>query len=133
MIKKPIGKSKDILSTADLAAYCPDLFNGPTSWCNEKRDLIPGEQIVPLFKPCLLHFLSQDLAGKPINLHRDNLWAMGGEIIRDLNETPKLRKRPVKELVSTAVDGGEWPLRGCPGFCGAPGDRQGVKGESPRQ
>lgn len=110
MIKKPIGKSKAILSEADLAAYCPDLLDWPTSWCCEKRDLIAGEQIVTLLKPFLFYLLSQDLTRKTLNLHRDNLWLLGGEIIRDLNETPKLRKRPIKELVSAAVDGGEGPL-----------------------
>lgn len=110
MIKEPIGKSKDILSEADLAAYCPDLLDWPASWCCEQRDLIAGEHIVALFKPFLLHLLGQGLARKTINLHRDNLWLLGGEIIRDLNETPKLRKHPVKEWISAAVDGGEGPL-----------------------
>ncbi|MFD2272315.1 hypothetical protein ACFS07_17275 [Undibacterium arcticum] len=89
MSKKQIGKLSGILSEVDLAAYCPDLLNWPTSWCGEKRDLIPGEQIVALFKPFLLHLLSQNLTRKTLNLHRDNLWVLGGEIIRDLNETPK--------------------------------------------
>ena len=110
MIKKPIGNSTDILSEADLAAYCPDLNTWPSSWRFDDGDLIPGQQIMALFKPFLLHLLSQNLTRKTLNLHRDNLWLLGGEIIRDLNETPKLRKRPVKELVSAAVDGGEGPL-----------------------
>lgn len=99
-----------ILSEADLAAYCPDLSNWPTSWCYEKRDLIPGQQLVALFKPFLLDLLSQGLARKTRNLHRDNLWLLGGEIIRDLNETPKLTRQPVKEVLSEAIAYGEGPL-----------------------
>src|SRR5450759_5039114 len=32
------------------------------------------------------------------------LWALGGEIIRDLQETPKLRKTPVHPLVDTVLE-----------------------------
>jgi hypothetical protein len=110
MIRKPIGKSKVILSEADLAAYCPDLDDWPTSWCYENHDLIPGEKMVALFKPFLLHLLRQGLTRKTLNLHRDNLWMLGGEIIRDLNETPKLRRRPIEALVSEAIEDGEGPL-----------------------
>jgi len=57
-----------------------------------------------------LHLLEQGLTRKTLNLHRDNLWALGGELIRDLHETPKLRKRPAIEWVVAAVDGGEGPV-----------------------
>lgn len=63
-----------------------------------------------MFKPFLLHLLSQGLTRKTFNLHRDNLWLLGGEIIRDLHEVPALRKRPAQELVISAVEGGEGPL-----------------------
>jgi hypothetical protein len=43
-------------------------------------------------------------------MHRDNLWLLGGELIRNLNETPKLRRRPVKDMVSEAIAYGEGPL-----------------------
>jgi len=36
-----------------------------------------------------------------------HMWALGGEIIRDLNETPSLRKVPVDRLLSDLIkDGG---------------------------
>ena len=44
--------------------------------------------------------------------HRDNLWLLGGELIRDLHETPRLRKRPIAELVLAAVDDEGGPLIG---------------------
>jgi hypothetical protein len=110
MAKKQGEELNGILSDADLAAYCPDLSEWPTIWHYEERDLIPGKEIVAVFKPFLLHLLSQGLTRKTLNLHRDNLWLLGGEIIRDLYETPKLRKRTAQELVITAIDGGEGPL-----------------------
>lgn len=70
MAKKQMEELSGILSEADLIAFCPDLPNWPTSWCYENRDLIPGEQLVALFKPFLLDLLSQDRTRKTRNLHR---------------------------------------------------------------
>ena len=63
-----------------------------------------------VFTPFLLDLLAQGLSRKTRNLHRDNLWLLGGEIIRDINDTPKLRKRVVGELVREVVANDEGPL-----------------------
>lgn len=65
---------------------------------------MPGQQIVDCFKPFLRHLLSSDLSRKTLHKHRDNLWALGGEIISDLHETPRLRKKPMEEVVFAALD-----------------------------
>jgi len=54
------------------------------------------------------YLAASDLAPKTIQQHVDNLWVLGGEIIRDLNETPSLRKTRMDRLLSEAVseDGG---------------------------
>lgn len=96
--------------TPDLATYCPDLATWAASWCGEERDVIPGEQIVAVFTPFLQELLDLGLSRKTRNLHRDNLWLLGGEIIRDLNDTPRLRKRPVADLVREAIVNDEGPL-----------------------
>jgi hypothetical protein len=110
MAKKQQEKSNGILTDADLAAYCPDLAEWPDRWHYEERDLAPGADIVTVFKPFLIHLLAMGLSRKTRNLHRDNLWLLGGELIRELHETPKLRKRPAIEWVTAAVDGGEGPM-----------------------
>ncbi len=99
-----------IVVAPDLATYCPDLATWPASWCGEERDVIPGEQIVSVFTPFLLDLLAQGLSRKTRNLHRDNLWLLGGEIIRDINDTPKLRKRAVGELIREVIANDEGPL-----------------------
>ena len=45
---------------------------------------------------------------KTIRRHVDNLWLLGGEIIRDLNEDPSLRKVAAERLLRQVVhqDGG---------------------------
>jgi hypothetical protein len=110
MQKKLKDKMGSIVVTPDLATYCPDLATWPTSWCGEERDVIAGEQIVAVFTPFLPFLLDQGLTRKTRNLHRDNLWLLGGEIIRDINDAPKLRKRPVGELIREAIANDEGPL-----------------------
>jgi hypothetical protein len=78
MPKKLKEKMGTIVVAPDLAAYCPDLATWPASWCGEERDVIPGEQIVSVFTPFLLDLLDQSLTRKTRNLHRDNLWLLGG-------------------------------------------------------
>jgi hypothetical protein len=110
MPKKPKEEVGVIVVSPDLATYCPDLATWPTSWCGEERDVIPGEVIVAVFTPFLLDLLEQGLSRKTRNLHRDNLWLLGGEIIRNINDTPTLRKRPVGELIRGAIANDEGPL-----------------------
>ncbi len=63
-----------------------------------------------VFTPFLQDLLDQGLSRKTRNLHRDNLWLLGGEIIRDINDTPKLRKRAVGALILEAIANDEGPL-----------------------
>jgi hypothetical protein len=71
-----------------------------------EKDLPPGEELVICFRPFLEHLVGSELAPKTIQKHVDNLWVLGGEIIRDLNETPSLRKVPVERLLADLVEDG---------------------------
>jgi hypothetical protein len=71
-----------------------------------EKDLPPGEKLVAYFRPFLEHLASSDLSPKTIQKHVDNLWVLGGEIIRDLNETPSLRKVPVERFLSNLIEDG---------------------------
>ena len=97
-------------SDDELAAYCPDLAEWPRSWQFEERDVEPGQQMVDCFKPFLRHLLSSQLSRKTLRKHRDNLWALGGEIISDLHMTPGCRKQPIEEVVFAALDEEGGPL-----------------------
>ena len=63
------------------------------------QDLLPGEKMVACFRPFLEHLIGLNLSRKTLRQHVDNLWMLGGEIIRDLNETPSLRKVPAEALL----------------------------------
>lgn len=63
-----------------------------------------------IFRPFLLHLLGLQLSGKTLRKHRDNLWLLGGEIISDLQTKPQLRKWPITQVVSAAIDDDGGPL-----------------------
>jgi len=92
--------------SADLQRYCRDLDNWPRSWMGWEKDLLPGEKLVACFRPFLEHLVGSNLSPKTIQKHVDNMWVLGGEIIRDLNQSPSLRKVPVETLLSDLIEDG---------------------------
>jgi hypothetical protein len=94
-------------AATNIEAYCKDLAEWPKSWMGLPEDLIPGEKMVAYFRPFLQHLVELGLSRKTIRKHVDNLWVLGGEMIRDLHETPALRKVPMETLVFNMIqDGG---------------------------
>jgi len=74
----------------------------------EEEDLPVGRKLVAYFMPFLIHLAESGLSKRTIQNHVDNMWLLGGEIIRDVNETPSLRKETAEKLVRDVVheDGG---------------------------
>jgi hypothetical protein len=75
-----------------------------------EKDLPPGEKLVACFRPFLEDLVASDLSPKTIQKHVDNLWALGGEIIRDLNETPSQRRKPIEQILADRIDDKGGPL-----------------------
>ena len=69
-----------------------------------EKDLAPGEKLVACFRPFLEYLAASNLSPKTVRKHVDNLWVLGGEIIRDLNQTPSLRKVLVERLLSDLIE-----------------------------
>ncbi len=76
----------------------------------EESDLSHGQQMVECFTPFLRHLLSLGLSRKTLRMHRDNLWLLGGELISDLHEAPRLRKRLTDQVVLAVLDDEGGPL-----------------------
>jgi hypothetical protein len=91
-----------------LRGYCPDLDQWPASWAYEARDIPPGLQMVECFKPFLREMLALPLSRPTLRRHRDNIWVLGGEIIRRLQMDDGLRRRSIKQVVVDLIgdDGG---------------------------
>jgi hypothetical protein len=94
----------------DLEHYCRDLNSWPRSWMGEEKDIPPGEKLVACFRPFLDALAASDLSPKTIQKHVDNLWALGGEIIRNLNETPSLRRKSIEDILDDRIDDEGGPL-----------------------
>jgi hypothetical protein len=88
----------------DLEHYCRDLNGWPRSWMGLEEDLPPGEQLLTLFRPFLEHLAASNLSPKTIQKHVDNMWALGGEFIRDLHSDTSLRKKPVEQILLQMIE-----------------------------
>ena len=75
-----------------------------------ENDLPPGEKLVACFRPFLEELVASDLSPKTIQKHVDNLWTLGGEIIRDLHEDPSLRRKDIELILSSRIDEEGGPL-----------------------
>jgi hypothetical protein len=71
-----------------------------------EKDLPPGEQLVACFRPFLENLAASDLSSKTIQKHVDNMWSLGGEFIRDLNDDQSLRKQPVEQHLFKMIENG---------------------------
>ena len=75
-----------------------------------EKDLPPGEALVVCFRPFIEHLAASSLSPKTIRRHVDNLWLLGGEIIRELNYTPARRKVAAQKLLRDVVGADGGPL-----------------------
>jgi hypothetical protein len=115
MAKRAAGKKTSTInrtaaSSPDLAIYVRDLDEWPRSWMGLEKDVPPGEKLVACFRPFLEHLASTSLSHKTIRKHVDNLWVLGGEIIRDLHEDPSLRRKDVGKILRDVIDDEYGPL-----------------------
>jgi len=105
-----VNRHVDPVAVPDVSSCCPDLHNWPRSWMGIDKDLPPGEQLLVCFRPFIQHLASSGLSPKTVRTHIDNLWTLGGEIIRDLHYTPSLRKVAADRLLRDAVHADGGPL-----------------------
>lgn len=75
-----------------------------------EKDLPAGEQLVACFRPFLEDLAASDLSSKTVQRHVDHLWALGGEIIRDLKEDPSLRRKSIEQILDDRIDEEGGPL-----------------------
>jgi hypothetical protein len=93
-----------------LRQACPDLDDWPRIWHVEPADIPIGEQIVQVLTPFLLHLLDQGLAKSTVRRHRDNLWLLGGELIRRRYDDDALARLSVKDALQQLIDEDGGPL-----------------------
>jgi hypothetical protein len=99
-----------LVSPALLERYCRGLDGWPRAWMGLEKDLPPGEKLVTCFRPFLEELVASDLSPKTIQKHVDNLWVLGGEIIRDLHQDPSLRRKNIDQILADRIDDEGGPL-----------------------
>jgi len=64
--------------------------------------------MVECFKPFLREMLARSLSRKTLRQRRDNIWLLGGEVIRRVQMDSGLRRRPAEQVVRDLIgdDGG---------------------------
>ena len=82
----------------------------PASWAGFEIDEAPGRRLLDELRPFIASLIAEGLSAKTVRRHLDNLWAIGGEIIRRFNDDPELRRRSARQLLLDATDLGEAPL-----------------------
>jgi hypothetical protein len=64
----------------------------PESWAGLRADVPVGRGLVGEFRPFVNHLKQRGLVPKTVRGHVHNLLLLGGEIIREVNESPRQRK-----------------------------------------
>lgn len=89
--------------------HCKDIDEWPDSWEIDEDDIKIGRDIVEQFKPFIISLIEKDLSKKTIRIYKNYLWALGGELIRQINEDESERLLSAKELILKHVDGSGGP------------------------
>ena len=71
-----------------------------------EKDVPPGEELVACLRPFLEHLAASELSPKTVQKHVDNLWALGGEFIRDLHDDPSLRRKTMERILLQMIEYG---------------------------
>jgi len=82
----------------------------PASWAGTAADEPVGRALVLRLRPFLRYLHEQKLSAKTVRRHLDSLWAIGGEVIRQIGYEPTARVKPANDLLLEAIAGGEAPL-----------------------
>jgi hypothetical protein len=82
----------------------------PESWAIEPEDVPVGRALVAELRPYAVHLEQRGLTPKTVRRHLNDLWVIGGEIIRRINYDESKRKLAARKILLDAIEGGEAPL-----------------------
>jgi hypothetical protein len=106
----PVTVAEQPPAADPLRTRCPDLDQWPRSWAYEPRDIPTGLQLVEYFTPFLRDLLTEQLSRTTLRRHRDNIWVLGGEVIRRLQMDGALRRMPIEQIVLGLIEEDGGPL-----------------------
>jgi hypothetical protein len=103
----PVRKTMTASHNQDALLSMMDAW--PDSWAGTNDDIPFGKGLVVEMKPFIIQLHTLDLTAKTIRRHLDNLWLIGGEIIREINLYPEQSKKSPLKLLCETVASGEAP------------------------
>ena len=106
-MKRTVKKNAPTITTDK---YLEKMDDWPQSWMGTKQDLAIGLSIVGLMKPFVIALSKSGLKAKTISNHLNNLWVIGGEIIREINYHPELMKKSALQLLQESIMGDQATL-----------------------
>jgi hypothetical protein len=97
--KVKVGRNRPSLT---IETICPDFQEWPDSWKGEDNDVLFGEGLIEAIRPFIQFLIHAGWTKKTIRNHIDNLWLLGGEIIREVNTFNEYRRmNPRQKLLET--------------------------------
>jgi len=110
-LKPSSSKMSDQKMLQGLFIYCKDIEEWPFRWRESDEDLDCGQKILEQMIPFAASLIEKKLARSTIRKYLDNLFLLGGEIIRKVNFEESQRKWPAKKLILEYIDecGGPCP------------------------
>ncbi len=87
-----------------LYEYGVHINEWPSRWEISEEDLLTGKAVTEQFKLFLVERIRKDLSKKTIKNNATYLWALGGELIRQINEDDSERQLTAKELILKYVN-----------------------------
>ena len=80
-----------------------DFHEWPERWAGGPKDVAYGKKIIEIYKPFVEELLLRHNL-KTAKRHLDNLWLLGGELVRSINMDPKDREKTPMELLLDNID-----------------------------
>jgi hypothetical protein len=77
---------------------CPDFPEWPNRWSSVKKDIPYGQGVLDSMRAFLVDLISRGLTKRTIRTHLDNLWLLGGEIIRSVSMFDQYNIPPEENL-----------------------------------
>jgi len=84
--------------TSRIEKLWADFYEWPERWAGVPEDVAYGEGIIEIYKSFVDELLSRTSL-KTVKRHLDNLWLLGGELIRSINMDPDDREKTPMELL----------------------------------
>lgn len=93
-----------------LSQYCKTIPEWPQSWAIANQDTVIGHALVQEIVPFLIDRIKQGRAKNTIKIYAGYLWALGGELIRQINDDEAERKLSAKQLILKYISDDGGPL-----------------------